>query len=141
MARFASEFDWNGKATWLLVPILWLALALRLTWFLKPGYEIDVNIFVEWMRTAAQNGVIQTYAATKVNAYLPLAMYFLNLMGEFAPIAQGAPPQVAELVVLRLSVIFADLLTIAALYTIGRWIADARAGICVALFYALCPFN
>jgi len=123
-----------------LVPILWVALGLRLLWLFAPGYEIDVRIIVSWMRAAAQGGIVQTFANTGANLYLPLAVYLLNLIGLFSPsVAQGAPPLASELLILRLSIIAADLVTIAVLYMIGRGIAGVWAGLVAALLYAVSP--
>jgi hypothetical protein len=123
-----------------LVPILWVAFGLRLLWLFAPGYEIDVRIIVSWMRAAAQGGIVQTFANTGANLYLPLAVYLLNLIGLFSPsVVQGAPPLASELLILRLSIIAADLVTVAVLYVIGHRIAGVRAGLVAALLYAISP--
>jgi len=128
------------KPAWLLpIGILLLALVLRLVWVLDAGYAPDVAFFVPWIRIAAQGGIQRVFAVAKTS-YPPLSVYLLWLLGLFSQTGTfDGPPTLVELLVLRVAIIFFDLLTVAVLYRLGRRVAGHTIGAWAALLYALCP--
>ncbi len=127
-------FAWQ----WCL-PILVVALLVRLIWLFAP-FTGDPIIITACMRAMIHGGVTEVLATVKDRIHMPLELYLLLAPGLFSQGAvAGSPPTLTEMLALRLSLVFTDLLAVAAVYRMGRKVATAAVALVAAALYALWP--
>jgi len=132
--RFRRRLGWQ----WCL-PVLVLALLVRLFWLYAP-FTGDPTILTTCMRAMAHGGIREVLATVQDRIHLPLELYLLSMPGWFSRgAAPGSPPTLTEMLALRLSLIFTDVLAVAAVYRIGRKTATAAVALAAAVLYALWP--
>ncbi len=142
-SRPAYPARWHGLWPnlgwrWCL-PILVLALLVRLYWFFAP-FTNDPKTIVAIMRAMVRGGFTGVLASVKDRIYLPFHLYLLLLPGWFSHSpALGAPTTPVEMLALRLALIAADVLLVAAVFRIGRQAAGLKIGLAAALWFALWP--
>lgn len=134
----AGQRGYRLRWQWCL-PILGLALVIRLTWLFSP-FNYDATTITACMRAMTQGGVSQVLATIQDRIHLPWELYLLLLPGWFSQGAPaGAAPTLIEMLALRLSLIFTDLLAVAAVYRMGRNSATASVALVGAALYAVWP--
>ncbi len=123
-----------------LLLILLFAFAIRFCWVNNVGCSVDLQFFVDWMRNAAQGGIIQSYTATNAS-YPPLTVFVLWILGKVFSqnLAPGTAPQLHEVVALRLIITLVDLVTLCVIYVIIRRYRSRREALLLTLGYALNP--
>jgi hypothetical protein len=132
--RPRSAFGWQ----WCL-PILGLALLVRLIWLYAP-FTHDPTTLTACMRAMVHGGIREVLATVQDRIHLPWELYLLLVPGWFSQgAAAGAPPTLVEMLALRLSLIFTDVLAVAAVYRIGRKTTAATVALVAAGLYALWP--
>lgn len=122
-----------------LLVILLLGWAWRLSYVQASGSESDMKLFVQWARWMARGGLVAVYEQTH-SAYPPLATLLLFPMGLMCPRCDiDAAPTTGELLVLRLLSTGFDMLNAIVLFRLGRRTRHAWQGPAAAGLYFLFP--
>jgi hypothetical protein len=127
-------FRWQ----WCL-PVLGLALLVRLIWLFAP-FTYDPTTITACMRAMTHGGITEVLATVQDRIHMPLELYLLLPAGWFSQgAATGSAPTLIEMLALRLSLVFTDVLAVAAIYRMGRKTATAAVALAAAVLYALWP--
>ena len=132
--RLPRTFGWQ----WCL-PILGLALLVRLIWLYAP-FNYDATTLTACMRAMVRGGIAEVLVAVQDRIHMPLELYLLSVPGWFSQgAAANSPPTLTEMLALRLSMVFTDVLAVAAVYRMGRKAATAAVALVAAALWALWP--
>jgi hypothetical protein len=123
----------------ILVVILLLGFARRLSFARTEGFTFDTRLFARWARLMARGGLEAVYGQSP-SAYPPLGSVLLLPVGLMCPRCDlDAAPTLGELFVLRLLCTGFDLLNAAVLFQLGRKVKRSWGGLAAAAIYLLFP--
>lgn len=129
-----------------LLPILLLALSIRLVAAQLPGHAFDLPINMGWAKSAAQLGLIRSYkeqiGGNILPNYPPVIMGFywltgLLYQGTISPAFDSLLPSYA--VIIRFPAIFADLVVCCVIAVVAQKLDIGRRWTWPSLAYALHP--
>jgi Gpi18-like mannosyltransferase len=124
-----------------LLALTIVGFAVRWPFRHEPGFAIDINLYVAWCETAANQGLAALYAREDFN-YPPLASYLFLVLGHLQRDLLGGPFRVDDpsmLALLKLPAILCDLVLAGVLYLFLARRASSLVAVGGALAYALNP--
>ena len=131
-----------------LVVLLFLGLVIRLFFIPQPGFAADIAYWKSWSLAAAEKGIVWTTLETNYN-YAPAFLYFLKAVGWLAGLTANAnqfqtfwqETNLPYLVIIKLPVILADLLTAVGLWwLIKNQNQSEKPALLAAAYYLFNPF-
>lgn len=123
----------------ILIIVLWVGLAWRLSYIHTAGFTVDTKLFVRWARLMSRGGLGAVYEQSP-SAYPPLGTILLLPVGLMCPHCDlEEAPTLRELLVFRLLNIGFDMLSAALLFSLGQRTRHAWGGPAAAALYFLSP--
>ena len=126
---------------WTLAAILLVGFLLRLAYITNDGFHNDVQSFMSWSMTAAQQPLWAFYDRAGFADYPPGYLYVLAGVGHVWTtfFAHGDPSLSILRVLIKLPAIVCDLLIGLLLFALARRFVDVRWAVAIAAFYVLNP--
>ncbi len=116
-----------------LLAILVLGFFLRVFLYKTGTFFIDVNSFIAWSNTLAQEG-LKNFYSNVWSDYLPGYLYVLWFLGKIRSFVT-----IDQLFLFKLPAILSDLATGYLIYLIVKKIRDQKAGLIASAFYIFNP--